>query len=127
MAEIRFTKEHEWVRVEGGVATMGISDYAAKALGDIVSLELPKVGSSFKQGQSVLMVDSMKASSDVYAPVSGEVVEVNSELESSPQLVNESSTENGWMVKLKVGDVSAELAPLMNEADYKSYVEGLKH
>lgn len=127
MVEAKFTKEHEWVKIEGDVATIGITDYAAHALGDIVSLELPKVGARFSQGQSVLMVDSMKASSDVYAPVSGEVVEVNSELESSPQLINESPTEKGWMVKLKVGDVSAELAKLMDESAYKKYVEESKH
>lgn len=127
MVELKFSKEHEWVRVEGNVAVVGITGYAAKALGDIVSLELPKVGAVFKQGASLAMVDSMKASSDVYSPVSGEVVEVNSALDSSPQFVNDSPTGDGWMVKLKVGDVSGELAGLMSEADYNKYVEGLKH
>ncbi|MBI5159020.1 glycine cleavage system protein GcvH, partial [Candidatus Micrarchaeota archaeon] len=117
MVELKFSKEHEWVRVEGSVAVVGITAFAAKALGDIVSLELPKVGASFKQGDSLAMVDSMKASSDIYSPVSGEVVEVNSSLDSSPQFVNDSPLDKGWMVKLKVGDVSGELGTLLSEAD----------
>ncbi|MEM3030149.1 MAG: glycine cleavage system protein GcvH [Candidatus Micrarchaeia archaeon] len=119
---MRFTKEHEWVEIKEGLAFVGITDFAQKALGDIVSLELPKVGAKFKQGDSIAVVDSMKASSDVYAPVSGEVVEVNSELLTAPQLVNQSPYEKGWMVKLKPANLK-ELDKLMDEKAYEEYTK----
>ncbi|MEM4389096.1 MAG: glycine cleavage system protein GcvH [Candidatus Micrarchaeia archaeon] len=119
---MKFTKEHEWVEIREGLAVVGITDFAQKALGDIVSLELPKVGAKFKQGDSIAVVDSMKASSDVYAPVSGEVVEVNTELLTAPQLVNESPYEKGWMVKLKPSDLK-ELDKLMDEKAYEEYTK----
>ncbi|MFH1520704.1 MAG: glycine cleavage system protein GcvH [Candidatus Micrarchaeota archaeon] len=121
---MKFTKEHEWVNIKGEVAFVGISDYAQKALGDIVSLDLPKVGSTVKQGQSLGVVDSMKASSEIYSPLSGEVLEVNNELDANPQWVNESPQEKGWMAKLKPTNVS-ELDGLMSEEEYKKYLEGL--
>lgn len=123
---MKFTKEHEWAELEGGVVKAGITDYAAKSLGDIVSIELPKVGAHFRQGAPLAIVDSMKASSDVYAPASGTVVEVNSALEGNPQWVNEEPLGKGWMVKLKPDD-AGELNSLMDEGAYRKYTEGLKH
>jgi len=117
---MRFTKEHEWVEVREGVAVVGITDFAQKALGDIVSIELPKIGAKFKQGEPMAIVDSMKASSDVYAPISGEVVEVNSELLAKPQLVNESPYEKGWMAKLRPSNLK-ELDSLMDEKAYEEH------
>lgn len=121
---MKFTKEHEWVDIQGEIAFVGISDYAQHALGDIVSLDLPKVGVVVKQGQALGVVDSMKASSEIYSPLSGEVLEVNKELESNPQWVNESPQEKGWMVKLKPSNMS-DLDGLMSEEEYKKYLEGL--
>lgn len=121
---MKFTKDHEWIRMDGEVAVIGISDYAQKALGDVVSLELPKVGRMLKQKESFSIVDSMKASSDVYAPVSGEVAEVNSDLNNNPQWINESPYEKGWMIKIKVANAS-ELDALMDEAAYNTYLSGL--
>jgi glycine cleavage system H protein len=124
---MKFTKEHEWVEIKDGIALAGISDYAQHSLGDIVSLELPKVGAVFKQGQTLGVVDSMKASSEIYCPISGEVVEANKELEGNPQWVNESPQEKAWLAKLKPADL-AELDKLMDEAAYKEYIAGLdKH
>ncbi len=124
MTTMKFTKDHEWVRMDGDLAVIGISDYAQKALGDLVSLELPKVGRVLKQHDSFSIVDSMKASSDVYAPISGEVVTVNSDLNNNPQWINESPYEKGWMVKIKPAN-AAELDTLMSEDDYKKYLSGL--
>ena len=98
---MKFTKEHEWVRIENGIVVVGISDYAQRALGDVVSLDLPKPGRIVKKGDSFAMVDSMKASSDVYAPVSGEVVEINIELMDNTAWINESPYEKAWFVKIK--------------------------
>lgn len=123
---MKFTKEHEWVVVDGDIATIGISDYAQSALGDIVSAELPKPGASIQQFKSMAIVDSMKASSDVYAPVSGSVVEVNAELNSHPELINQSPEEKGWMVKVKLSNPQ-ELEALMDKAAYEEYTKGLKH
>lgn len=121
---MKFTKDHEWVEVRDGFAVVGISDYAQHSLGDIVSIELPKIGALLKQGQNLGVVDSMKASSEVYSPISGEVVEVNGELGSNPQWVNESPYEKGWMAKLKPSD-TADMDKLMSEDEYKKYLEGL--
>lgn len=121
---MKFTKEHEWVDIKEGIAFVGISDYAQHSLGDIVSLDLPKVGAVVKQGQTLGVVDSMKASSEIYSPISGEVLEVNKELESNPQWVNESPQEKGWMAKLKPSNVG-EVDGLMSEEEYKKYIEGL--
>ncbi|MFH0818049.1 MAG: glycine cleavage system protein GcvH [Candidatus Micrarchaeota archaeon] len=122
---MKFTKEHEWVRLEGDVATVGITNYAQSHLGDIVSLDLPKVGTNVKQSAEVAMIDSMKASSPVYSPVSGEVVAINGEITSSPQLVNESPEEKGWMLKIKVSN-KKELDALMDEGQYKKFCEEKK-
>ena len=122
---MKFTKEHEWVKLEGNVGTVGITYYAQSHLGDIVSLDLPKVGAKTKQFSEMAMIDSMKASSPVYAPVSGEVVGVNDELSSSPQLVNQFPQEKGWLVKIKVSNPK-ELDTLMDEGQYKKFCEEKK-
>ena len=121
----RYTKDHEWVELSGDVATVGISAYAAEQLGDVVYAELPAVGKSFKQGDDMAVVESAKTASDVYAPVSGEIVEANSEIsgENWP-IINEAPQDGGWFVKLKVSDKS-ELDALMDEAAYADYVKGL--
>ncbi|HEY4345034.1 MAG TPA: glycine cleavage system protein GcvH [Parvibaculum sp.] len=124
MSEIRFTDQHEWVRIDGDVATIGITDYAQEQLGDVVYVELPDVGKSMAAGDEAAVVESVKAASEVYAPVSGEVVEVNGDLEGAPGGVNEDAMGRGWFVKVKLSDKS-ELAKLMDEDAYKAFVEGL--
>lgn len=119
-----FTDEHEWIDVEGEIATVGITDYAQEQLGDIVFVELPEEGKAFDKGDDAAVVESVKAASDVYAPVSGEVVETNGDLEDEPALVNTSPEEDGWFFKLRLTDTS-ELDGLMNESAYKKFVAGL--
>ena len=123
---MKFAKSHEWAKVERGVATVGISDYAQSALGDIVFIELPGLGDKLTKGFQMGTIESTKAASELYAPVSGEVVEVNSELVNNPQWINESALEKGWMLKVKVEDIS-ELEALMDEAAYKEFVEKEAH
>lgn len=119
-----YTEEHEWVEVEDGVATMGISEYAARELGDITFVELPEKGSEFGQGDVLSVVESVKAASDVFAPVSGRVVATNRMLADRPELVNESPEEDGWICKL--GEVDeTELENLMTEAEYRQMVSNL--
>ncbi|MFZ3034885.1 MAG: glycine cleavage system protein GcvH [Parvibaculum sp.] len=124
MSEIRFTDQHEWVRVEGDTATIGITDYAQEQLGDVVYVELPEVGKSIAAGDEAAVVESVKAASEVYAPVSGEIVEVNGDLEGAPGGVNEDAMGRGWFVKMKLSDAS-ELSKLMDEDAYNAFVEGL--
>tara|TARA_R110000868_G_scaffold202801_1_gene450603 strand:+ start:14167 stop:14544 length:378 start_codon:yes stop_codon:yes gene_type:complete len=124
MSEIRFTDQHEWVRVEGNTATIGITDYAQEQLGDVVYVELPEIGKAMAAGDEAAVVESVKAASEVYAPVSGEVVEVNADLEGAPGGVNEDAMGRGWFVKIKLSDTS-ELAKLMDEDAYKAFLEGL--
>jgi len=119
-----FTEDHEWVDVEGELATVGITDYAQEQLGDIVFVELPEEGKTFTKGDDAAVVESVKAASDVYAPVSGEVVEANGALEGEPALVNSDAEEEGWFFKLRLTDAS-ELESLMNESAYAKYVDGL--
>ena len=119
-----FTKEHEWVRVEGDVATVGISDHAQEALGDIVFAEVPDAGRTVGKGDDAAVVESVKAASDVYAPVSGEVVEGNAALGDDPSLINRDPEGEGWFFKLKLSD-SSELEGLMDEAAYREWVESL--
>ncbi len=119
-----FTEDHEWVDVEGEIATVGITDYAQGQLGDIVFVELPVEGATFDKGDDAAVVESVKAASDVYSPVSGEVVEVNSALEEEPALVNSDAEEDGWFFKLRLTD-PAELESLMNESAYAKFVDGL--
>ena len=121
----RYTKDHEWVRMEGDVAVVGITQYAAEQLGDVVYAELPMVGRSFKQGDDMAVVESAKTASDVYAPISGEVVEANAEIAGENwQIINDSPQAGGWFVKLKPAN-QAELDALMDEAAYADYVKGL--
>jgi len=119
-----FTEDHEWIKVDGDVGTVGISAYAAKALGDVVFVELPDVGAEFDKGDEAAVVESVKAASEVYAPIGGEVTEVNGTLEDAPETVNASADGEGWFLKMKIADAS-ELESLMDEAKYKAYCDGL--
>lgn len=119
-----FTQDHEWIDVDGTDATVGITDYAQSQLGDITFVELPAAGSSVAKGDSASVVDSVKAASDVYAPVSGTVNETNAALEDEPELVNTAAESDGWLWRMTLSD-AAELEGLMDEAAYKTYVEGL--
>ena len=122
MATTKFSKEHEWIRVDGDVATIGITQHAAEQLGDLVFVDLPAIGKTVAPGDEAAVVESVKAASEVYAPISGEVVEVNSVLADEPGKVNESPEDDGWFLKLKLSDAS-ELDGLMDEAAYKAFVE----
>lgn len=119
---IKFTKEHEWVKITNeGEATIGISDFAQQQLGDIVSVELPKVGSNFRRMQAMAIVDSVKASSDIYSPLSGEVMQVNVGLSEHPEWINQSPYELGWIVKLKPSGIE-ELEKLMTPDQYREFI-----
>jgi glycine cleavage system H protein len=124
MSTVRFTDEHEWVRMDGDVATVGITDYAQSQLGDVVYVELPKPGAKVEKGKQAAVVESVKAASEVYAPVGGEVVEVNQALADDPSTVNADPMGKGWFLKLKVADPS-QVSALMDEAAYLKFVEGL--
>src|SRR5262245_38298270 len=117
-ADLRYTKDHEWVRVEGDTATIGVTDFAAGQLGDVVFVDLPEVGRSVDQYATFGVVESVKAVSDLYAPVSGEVVDVNGDLGSKPELVNSDPFGDGWMIKVKVGD-AGQLGDLLDAAGYE--------
>ena len=121
---IRYTRDHEYISVDGDTATVGITDYAQAQLGDVVFVELPEVGKRLAKGQEAAVVESVKAASEVFAPASGEVVEVNGALESAPGTVNEDAAGRGWFVKLKLSD-PAELDGLMSEAEYSEYVSSI--
>jgi glycine cleavage system H protein len=118
---LRYTKEHEWVLVEGGIGTIGITDHAQNELGDIVYVDLPKVGARLEQGKSLGSVESVKAVSDVYAPVSGEVVETNQALADAPEKLNQDPHGAAWLVKLRLS-APAEAESLMSAADYQAYI-----
>jgi glycine cleavage system H protein len=124
MSDIRYTKDHEYVRLDGDVATVGITDHAQEQLGDIVFVELPQVGKSVEQGAEAAVVESVKAASEVYAPLSGEVIEVNAALEGEPAKVNADPLGDGWFLKLKVKDKS-QFDALMDEASYNAFVATL--
>lgn len=119
-----FTDEHEWIEVDGDTATVGITDYAQHQLGDIVFVELPQTGTQVSKGKDAAVVESVKAASDVYAPITGEVTEANVALEDDPALVNSSPEDAGWFFKLTIAD-QGELEGLMDEAAYKSFCDGL--
>jgi glycine cleavage system H protein len=121
MSQMKFSKEHEWVRIDGDIATIGITDYAQGQLGDVVYVELPEIGRQVEQDKEAAVVESVKAASEVYSPISGEVVEVNKKLNDAPSTVNEAPTGDGWFYKLKVKDAK-ELDALMDEAAYVKYV-----
>ncbi len=122
MAEMRYTKDHEWVRLEGDIATIGITDHAQNALGDVVFVELPEVGREVTAGEACAVVESVKAASDVYAPIAGRVVEVNGALADDPGTINREPTGEGWFFRLEPKD-KAEIAGLMDEAAYHAFVE----
>ena len=124
MATQRYTKEHEWVRVDGDTATVGITDYAQEQLGDIVYVDLPAEGTALEKGAEAAVVESVKAASEVYAPMSGEVSEVNATLADDPATVNGDAEGEGWFFKLEVSELG-ELDDLMDGAAYKEYLKGL--
>jgi glycine cleavage system H protein len=119
---LKYTTDHEWLRVEGDVATVGITAYAQDKLGDLVFVELPSIGANFAQGAPAAVVESVKAASDVYAPITGEVVAVNDKLTNEPGLVNSDPTGDGWLFQIKVGDKS-EIEALLDEAAYKAILD----
>ncbi|TFW12605.1 glycine cleavage system protein GcvH [Brevundimonas intermedia] len=121
---MKFTKDHEWVSLDGDIATVGISKHAADALGDVVFVEVPEVGKTVAKGDSFAVVESVKAASDVYAPVSGEVVEANDALSTAPETVNSAPQADGWFAKIKVSD-AAELDALMDQAAYDAFLATL--
>jgi len=124
MADIRYSKDHEWVRRDGDLAVVGITDYAQNQLGDVVYVELPAIGRKVEQGGEAAVVESVKAASEVYAPVSGEVVAANELLSGEPGRVNAEPMGEGWFFKIKLSDPK-QLDALMDEAAYKKYIEGL--
>ena len=124
MSSVRYTKDHEWIRVEGDVGTVGITDYAQQQLGDVVYVELPETGRRITKSGEAAVVESVKAASEVYAPVSGQVVEINGTLEGAPATVNEDAQGRGWFLKLKI-DNAAELDELMSEDQYKEFLATL--
>ena len=124
MATTRFTEDHEYITVDGDIGTVGITNYAQEQLGDVVYVELPAVGATLGKGDEAAVVESVKAAGEILAPVSGEVIEVNSELEDTPGKVNEDSRGAGWLLKIKLSD-SAELETLMDEAAYDALIKDL--
>ncbi|MEQ8814367.1 MAG: glycine cleavage system protein GcvH [Thalassobaculum sp.] len=120
---VKYTEDHEWIRVEGGIGTVGITDHAQEQLGDIVFIELPEVGRSLAKGDESGVVESVKAASEIYAPVSGEIVEVNAALVDAPQTVNSDPAGSGWFFKIRLSD-PGELDGLMDEAAYKAHAGG---
>ena len=124
MADIKYTEEHEWIRVEGDVGTIGITAYAQEQLGDVVFVDLPQAGRTVAKGEACAVVESVKAASDIYAPVSGEVVEANAALADAPGDVNAEPMGKGWFFKVKLAD-KGELAGLMDAAAYEAFVKSL--
>ncbi|MBR0657419.1 glycine cleavage system protein GcvH [Plastoroseomonas arctica] len=124
MAETKFSKDHEWVRLEGDAATIGITDHAQNALGDVVFVDLPEVGRVVAAGEACAVVESVKAASDVYAPIAGRIVEVNHALAEAPNLINSAPTGEGWFFRIEPS-VHAEFESLMDEAGYARFVESM--
>jgi glycine cleavage system H protein len=123
--DFHFSKDHEWVKIEGDEAIVGITDFAQKQLGDVVYVELPQVGTSLEFHQSLGVIESVKAVSDVYSPISGEVVAINEDLDASPEMVNEDPHGKGWILRLKLKDAS-EIEKLMSASEYEQFLEGLE-
>lgn len=123
--DLKYTKAHEWVRIDGDVATVGITDYAQDQLTDVVFVELPAVGKQIEQNSNLCVVESVKSVSDVFSPISGEIVEVNNALENSPELINSEPFEGGWIAKLKVKN-EAELDRLMTTEEYNTFLTGIE-
>lgn len=124
MSDLKFTDDHEWLLIEGDTAVVGITDYAQAQLGDVVYVELPEIGKRVAKGAETAVVESVKAAAEIYAPVGGEVVEVNETLNDDPAQVNRDATGGGWFLKLKLSD-PAELGSLMDETAYRAYLETL--
>jgi glycine cleavage system H protein len=124
--ELKYTKDHEWAKADGNRITVGITDHAQSSLGDIVFVELPKVGRELKAHETFGVVESIKAVSDLYSPVAGKVVEVNDGVVSEPSMLNREPHSSAWLVKIEVADAGAALSPLMDSAKYTAFVESLK-
>lgn len=124
MSETRFTEDHEWVRIEGDVATVGITEYAQEQLGDIVFVDLPEAGAEMAQGDEAAVIESVKAASDIYAPITGEVGEVNDSLDAEPAIVNQDAQGEGWLFTMSISD-TGELDNLMDVDAYKAFVAKL--
>ncbi len=122
MSETKFTRDHEWVRMEGGVATVGITDHAQNALGDVVFVDLPEVGREVTAGEPIAVVESVKAASDVYAPIAGKIVEVNASLTDNPGTINSAPTTDGWFFRIETSDPGA-MDGLMDETTYAAFVD----
>ena len=122
MSEKKYTKDHEWVSIDNGIATVGISNHAQESLGDIVFIELPSVGLSVNAKDEICVVESVKAASDIYAPIDGEIMEVNNNLESDAAIINQDAENTGWIFKIKVSNLS-QYDELMTEDDYKKFLE----
>jgi glycine cleavage system H protein len=123
-ADLQYTRTHEWIRIEGDEGIVGITDYAQDALGDVVYVELPEVGARFEAGAAFGAVESVKAASDLYMPVAGEVIAVNDALVSQPEILNRDPYGEGWLIKIKV---APGVGALMSAESYEKYVEGIKH
>ena len=121
MSEKKYTKDHEWVSIENDIATVGISNHAQESLGDIVFIELPQIGKSVKAKDEICVVESVKAASDIYAPIDGEILEVNNNLEGDAAIINQDAENNGWIFKMKVSNQS-QYDELMTEDDYKEFL-----
>ena len=122
MSEKKYTKDHEWVSIDNGIATVGISNHAQESLGDIVFIDLPLVGKSVNANDEICVVESVKAASDIYAPIDGEIMEVNNNLESDAAIINQDAENTGWIFKMKVSNLS-QYDELMTEDDYKKFLE----
>ena len=123
---IKYLKSHEWAKIDGDIAQVGITDYAQSQLGDIVFVETSSVGDTVSQGDSLGTIESTKAASEIFSPLSGEVIAVNDQIETSPQLINESAMEKGWLVKIKISNPK-DLDNLMDQGQYKKFVESEAH
>lgn len=121
-----YTKEHEWIKIDGDSGVIGITDHAQHALGDVTFVDLPKIGAQAKQFDTLMTVESVKAASDIYAPLSGEVTQVNTALENNPGLINQSCYEDGWLARIRIKD-AGEKNNLMDSRTYQKHVEGLQH
>jgi glycine cleavage system H protein len=121
--DVKYTKSHEWAKISNGIVTIGLNDYAQDQLGEIVFVELPETGDTFSKGDEFGSVESVKAVSEIYIPISGEIVEINEDLEDAPELVNESCYDNGWLIKVKPEDVS-QLDDLLDKAAYLDILKG---
>ena len=120
--ELKYTDQHEWTRIESDSATIGITDYAQQSLGDIVYVELPEIGTEVKKGEEFGAIESVKAASDTYSPLTGEVTEINEDLQEHPEYINQSPYDKGWIIKIKIKD-SSEINDLMNSRQYQEYIK----